>query len=152
MHSVNVDEEAIRAERAALEGEYFGAGDPGGGAADEPPPSKGWERWSQVVGIAGPMVHGLVCPNWQIDPQGAEIMREGVTEQLVAWMPNGIPGIDDLDLESPWLKMAGGLALICAANFDWERFRLRPMKPPPPKPEPDDEQPAAGGADAEPAA
>lgn len=133
-HAVDIDDDAIHAERASLSGEYISA-DPGGDSSGEDAgPSHGYQRWYGVVSFLGPQAHGLLCPNWDIDPQGADIMREGMVEQLVSWFPNGIPGFDDMELDSPWLKILAGAGLIAAANFDLSTMTMRPLRQPPPPP------------------
>jgi len=135
VHTVSISEEGLAAERdqlADLAG-FLPApqAQAGGDASSEPNqqviPSDGLESWRAAVQLGFGAVANFGAPNWDISPRGRELLCDGLAEQMAEWFPTGPLGID-FNHCPPWVKLLGGAGFIAYANFDQERFRLKPLR------------------------
>lgn len=143
-NTVEVNEEEIRDELKALEGEYIPAGSAGsagptgegansahvGGessSAQEPPAMD----WTMPAGLIVTVFDKIVAPNWELEKEEKQILHAQIVGTLEAFFPtvNVDPRITAL------FCLGGTVVAIVGKRVDIATQTLKPMRPPKPEAE-----------------
>lgn len=97
----------------------------------EPVPERNvLEEWRQVCATALPPALKFVAPNWEFSETRLLELIEAVSAIAFGFFPNGVPGkswFDEINTDSPWLKLLLVAGLITWDNFDTARMRPKPL-------------------------